>query len=343
MKKYRVAILGFGLVGRVAALMLHKQHQLSIFEAASDANQNGAGALAAAMLAPMAESVNCEADIAKLGLDAMAMWPELLAQLPTDIMFQQAGTLVVAHNQDMGDLQSFMQRLKPLQGHHAQSVLSKDIAELEPDLAGRFHQGVYLPSEGQLDNIAFYQHSYAYLRQKRVQFHFSQKVELHSQCQHSDIETVNGEAFDWIIDCRGIGAKSQCDGLRGVRGEVARIYAPEVQLQRPVRLMHPRYPIYIAPKPNHEFVIGATEIESQDSGPVTVRSTLELLSAAYTVHSGFAEGRVMAINAGLRPAFGDNRPRSSSKGNVICINGLYRHGYLLAPAVVHQALAKELL
>ncbi|OHU86143.1 MULTISPECIES: FAD-dependent oxidoreductase [Pseudoalteromonas] len=343
MKEYRVAILGFGLVGKVAAMMLHKHHQLSIFEAACDASQNGAGALAAAMLAPMAESVNCEVDIAELGLEAMAMWPELLAQLPTNVMFQQAGTLVIAHNQDMGDLQSFMQRLKPIRGHHAQRVLGADIAKLEPDLAGRFHQGVYLPSEGQLDNLAFYQQSYAFLRQQGVQFHFSQNVELHPQSHKSGIEMVNGEAFDWIIDCRGIGAKEQCDGLRGVRGEVARIYAPEVQLQRPVRLMHPRYPIYIAPKPNNEFVIGATEIESQDSGPATVRSTLELLSAAYTVHSGFAEGRVMAINAGLRPAFGDNRPRSSIKGNVISINGLYRHGYLLAPAVVRQALTKELL
>ena len=104
--------------------------------------------------------------------------------------------------------------------------------------------------------------------------------------------------------------------------------------------MHPRYPIYIAPKPNHEYVIGATEIESQDSGAATVRSTLELLSAAYTVHSGFAEARLLNIQTGLRPAFSDNRPEVSQAGNVISINGLYRHGYMLAPALVAQAVSR---
>ena len=66
-----------------------------------------------------------------------------------------------------------------------------------------------------------------------------------------------------------------------------RLHAPEVSLRRPVRLMHPRYPLYIAPKPDHVFVIGATEIESEDTSPASVRSTLELLSAAYSLHSGF--------------------------------------------------------
>ncbi|MBD1583819.1 FAD-dependent oxidoreductase [Pseudoalteromonas sp. S16_S37] len=341
MKKPKVAILGFGLVGRVAALMLHEQYQLSIFEAAPNANDNGAGALAAAMLAPMAESVICDTDIAQLGVEAMGLWPKLLAMLPSPVMYQQTGTLIVAHQQDMGDLRSFSQRLKPLAGHQAQQLTGQDIAKLEPELAGRFHQGIYLPSEGQLDNQAFYQASFELLQTKDCRFYFGQSFELQHD-EHSNA-LVNDEVFDWIIDCRGIGAKKQLAGLRGVRGEVARVYAPEVTLNRPVRLMHPRYPIYIAPKPNHEFVIGATEIESQDDGPITVRSTLELLSAAYTVHSGFAEARVMALNAGLRPAFTDNRPKISVNAKVISINGLYRHGYLLAPAVVKQALSKELL
>ena len=150
---------------------------------------------------------------------------------------------------------------------------------------------------------------------------------------------MNGQSYDYVFDCRGLGAKQAEPLLRGVRGEVARLYAPEVNLTRPIRLMHPRYPIYIAPKPNHQFVIGATEIESQDRGKVTVRSALELLSAAYTVHSGFAEGRIESLQSGLRPAFADNRPKVTKQGRVISINGLYRHGYLLAPKVVDDAVS----
>ena len=89
----------------------------------------------------------------------------------------------------------------------------------------------------------------------------------------------------WLFDCRGLGARSDWKALRGVRGEVVRIHAPGVSLTRPTRLLHPRYPLYIAPKPGDVFVIGATEIESDDLSPASVRSTLELLSAAYTVHT----------------------------------------------------------
>ena len=149
----------------------------------------------------------------------------------------------------------------------------------------------------------------------------------------------NTTDYDYIVDCRGLGAKTALSDLRGVRGEVVRLRAPEVKLNRPVRLMHPRYPIYIVPKPNNEFVIGATEIESQSKKPMTVRSAMELLSAAYTVHSGFAEAEIIDMQAGLRPSLPDNRPLVEQKGKQIVINGLYRHGYLLAPKVVEQAVS----
>ncbi|KAA1150391.1 FAD-dependent oxidoreductase [Pseudoalteromonas fuliginea] len=329
---YNIAVVGFGLAGRLAALELSKLHHVTVFEADDEQTPNSAGKVAAAMLAPLAESVLCEVDLALMGLDSMKRWPGIIAELESDVFFQQQGTLVVAHQQDKGDLQSFTQRIKPIAGHSAQALNAQQITRLEPELANRFNQGLFLPCEGQIDNQAFYKASFAQLNKRKVKFVFNQRVTI------SD-NKINNRPFDYIIDCRGLGAKSD-KPLRGVRGEVARLYAPEVSLIRPVRLMHPRYPIYIAPKPNHEYVIGATEIESQDNGAATVRSTLELLSAAYTIHSGFAEARLLNIQAGLRPAFSDNRPEVSQVGNVISINGLYRHGYMLAPALVAQAVSR---
>jgi glycine oxidase len=144
---------------------------------------------------------------------------------------------------------------------------------------------------------------------------------------------------DWVLDCRGLGAKGQWSALRGVRGEVVRIHAPDVTLQRPTRLVHPRYPIYIAPKEDNLFVIGATEIESDDLSPASVRSTLELLSAAYAVHPGFAEGRILELATQCRPTLPDNLPaiRQPRKG-VLEINGLYRHGFMIAPAMLDVTL-----
>ena len=329
---YNIAVVGFGLAGRLAALELSKLHHVTVFEADDEQTPNSAGKVAAAMLAPLAESVLCEADLALMGLDSMKRWPEIVSELEGDVFFQQQGTLVVAHQQDKGDLQSFTQRIKPIAGHSAQALNAQQIAQLEPELANRFNQGLFLPCEGQIDNQAFYKASFTMLNKRKVKCVFNQRVTIKNG-------EINNRPFDYIIDCRGLGAKSD-KPLRGLRGEVARLYAPEVNLTRPVRLMHPRYPIYIAPKPNHEYVIGATEIESQDSGAATVRSTLELLSAAYTVHSGFAEARLLNIQTGLRPAFSDNRPEVSQVGNVISINGLYRHGYMLAPALVAQVVSR---
>ncbi len=329
---YNIAVVGFGLAGRLAALELSKLHHVTVFEADDEQTPNSAGKVAAAMLAPLAESVLCEADLALMGLDSMKRWPEIVSELEGDVFFQQQGTLVVAHQQDKGDLQSFTQRIKPIAGQSAQVLNAQQIAQLEPEFANRFNQGLFLPCEGQIDNQAFYKASFTMLNKRKVKCVFNQRVTIKNG-------EINNRPFDYIIDCRGLGAKSD-KPLRGVRGEVARLYAPEVNLTRPVRLMHPRYPIYIAPKPNHEYVIGATEIESQDSGAATVRSALELLSAAYTVHSGFAEARLLNIQAGLRPAFSDNRPEVSQVGNVISINGLYRHGYMLAPALVAQVVSR---
>jgi glycine oxidase len=314
----------------LAALELSKQHHVTVFEAGDEQALLSAGKVAAAMLAPLAESALCEQDIALMGLDSIKRWPGIIAELEEDVFFQQQGSLIVAHAQDKADLACFTQRIKPINGHDFFTVKGQEIGQLEPELAGHFNQGIYLPSEGQIDNQAFYNASYKLLNKRKVRFVFNQRVTIQSN-------TINNRPFDFIFDCRGFGAKSD-KPLRGVRGEVARLYAPEVNLTRPVRLMHPRYPIYIAPKPNHEYVIGATEIESQDDQAITVRSSLELLSAAYTVHSGFAEARVLNMQVGIRPAFSDNRPQVSKVGNVISINGLYRHGYMLAPSLVAQAI-----
>ena len=109
---------------------------------------------------------------------------------------------------------------------------------------------------------------------------------------------------------------------------------------RPVRLMHPRYQLYVAPRPNGEFVVGATELESEDAGPVTVRSVLELASALYSLHPAFGEARILRMSAALRPAFDDHLPKVEQQGGVWHINGLYRHGYLCAPALVDDLVQK---
>jgi len=111
----------------------------------------------------------------------------------------------------------------------------------------------------------------------------------------------------------------------------------EIALSRPVRLIHPRWPLYVVPRPDGRFLIGATTIESEDTG-VSLRSALELLSAAYALHPTFGEARIVEFGAGLRPALPDHAPRIRVSGRRIAVNGLYRHGFLLAPALAELTL-----
>ncbi|MFT4242451.1 MAG: FAD-dependent oxidoreductase [Acidovorax sp.] len=334
-----ITILGAGLLGRLLAVSLARQgHRVQVFEAGGPEGEGSAARVAAAMLAPLAESAVTEPSVVRMGQHALGRWPALLAPLPAPVFFQRNGTLIVWHRQDApeaarlrGLLEHTQSRLPTLP--HLQPLDAQGIAQAEPALAQRFSQGLLLPGEGQLDNRQLFAALAQAMDQLGVHVHW------HSPRDLDDFQPGAAGQPDWLLDCRGLGARPQWNQLRGVRGEVLRIHAPEVTLSRPTRLVHPRYSIYVAPKQDHLFVVGATEIESDDRSPMSVRSALELLSAIYTVHSGFAEGRILEMNTHCRPTLPDNLPAiRQPRPGVLQINGLYRHGFMIAPALHDVAL-----
>ena len=335
MASQHCVVLGSGLMGRLMAWALSEQgHEVQVHEAQAASVQGSAAWVAAAMLAPLAESAITELNVVKMGAYGLTRWPSLLARLQKKVYFQQLGTLVVWHRQDLPEANRFASKLGETRKHlpELEAPVSLDrqaLQALEPSLAESFQQGLFLPGEAQLDNRQLLDALMHQLNNPSVSLHYSSAV---SPAQFTQA--------DWVIDCRGVGARSDWNHLRGVRGEVVRVHAPEVQLSRPLRLIHPRYPLYIAPKQDGVFVIGATEIESDDTSPASVRSSLELLSAAYSVHKGFAEARILEISAQVRPTLADNLPAIRLEGGQhhIHINGLYRHGFLIAPALLDAAL-----
>ena len=153
------------------------------------------------------------------------------------------------------------------------------------------------------------------------------------------ITLADGDAlsFDLAIDVRGVGARATMP-VRGVRGEVVWLHAPGVRLQRPLRLLHPRHRVYIVPRPGYLFVVGASEIESEDRSPVSLSSAVELMAAAYSALPEMAEARIVHLEANLRPALPDNEPHLEQADGLLRLNGLFRHGWLIAPALIQQAL-----
>jgi len=353
----KIAIVGAGLMGRLLALSLHRQAELEVtlFDKDTKLAHNSAAYAAAGLLTPLGESLHCDANIVEMGFESLSLWPDLLASLEEHTFFQQTGAIMISHEQDKGDYLRFVRHLRNNYPEKCLQTLNRaQLYDLEPELGRSFNQGLYLPQEGQIGNRRLL----VALRKQLEQ----EGINWLSECLVTEIQVNDhgttliyrtqssqqqSQHFDLVIDCRGVGASkkyanSDCaplTDLRSVRGELFQLFAPNVHLSRPIRLMHPRYQLYIAPKSKGFYVVGATEIESDDDANMTVRSAMELLSAAYSVHPGFAEANIRQHISQSRPAFSDNQPQIIVQGSLMQINGLFRHGFLIAPVVLEQVLS----
>jgi len=333
-----IGIAGAGLMGRYLAFELaHLGHAVTLFDKDDERGEMSAGLAAAAMLAPVSEAEKAPENIILLGLASLPLWRRHLARFDVDIYFQQRGSLLVAHSQDTAEMHKFQRHVsQSIVSQYMESVDQTRIAELEPALAQRFHQGLYLSCEGQLANNQWYAEIAEQFAELGVDWRTLTPVQ--QVLSHEIITDQAQHRFDLAIDCRGLGARPQWPQLRGVRGELLWLHAPEVTLSRPVRLMHPRYNLYISPRPDGYYLVGASEIESEDMSNMSVRSNMELLSATYSVDPAFGEARITKSIVNCRPALPDNQPKVEHCDGLMRVNGLYRHGYLCGPAVAEQML-----
>ncbi|MEM0922706.1 MAG: FAD-dependent oxidoreductase [Pseudomonadota bacterium] len=303
-----VEIVGAGVVGLTAAhAFATRGCAVRVISASGGPGAECCSWWAGGMLAPGCEMEAAEPLIGALGGESIAFWREV-----AEPFFN--GTLVVAPPRDAADLRRFA---RMTQGW--QEVAPGD---LEPDLS-RFARGLHFPAEGHMDP-------------RSVLPALVQRLEGMGVVFETGIAAPETQA-DLRIDARGLAAADTLPDLRGVKGEMLLIRSQEIKLSRPVRLLHPRYPLYIVPRGNGVFMVGATMIESAERGRATVRSALELLGAAYALHPALGEAEILEIGVDARPAFPDNLPRLRWVGPTLYINGMFRHGFLCAPAMARRA------
>lgn len=313
-----VSIIGAGIAGAWQALLFAQAgHSVTLHERSDAGMTDATSHWAGGMLAPYCEAEVSEPIISRLGLRALDIWRRELPDTPFN------GSLVVAHPRERNDFERFA---RMTEGHRRLDAAG--LAALEPSLEGRFRDALFFPTEGHVEP-------------RRVLPKLHERIlaaggtiKFGSDVTAQDLQGLDG----LVIDCRGLSARDEQSELRGVKGEMILIETGEVQLARPVRLIHPRWPLYVIPREENLFMLGATSIEAEDTG-VSVRSALELLGAAYAVHPAFGEARIVEFGSGLRPAYPDNLPRIGVRGGKISVNGLYRHGFLLAPALAELTLS----
>jgi glycine oxidase len=332
----KIGIAGAGLLGRLLALRLREAgHAVHVFDPAPHAEARGAaGWTAAGMLSPVAELECADAGVFDLGLRSLQLWPGILARLPAPVEFDAAGSLLVAHRGDEATARGIVDLLarKVPAGHAPQSLDAAALRALEPAVQGPPHAWL-LPCEGRIHTVQAMLALAA--GASGTQWHWSRQV---LDAQPGLLRTDAGdERFDLVFDVRGTGGRPQLP-VRGVRGEIFWLQAAGLGLRRPVRLLHPRHRVYIVPRAPDLVIVGASEIESEDRSPVSLRSTVELLAAAHSVLPELAEARIVHTEANLRPALPDNLPHLEARDGLVRINGLFRHGWLIAPALVERAL-----
>jgi len=310
-----IAIRGAGVVGLWQALLLARRgHAVTLYERSPQPFADACSLYAGAMLAPRCEEESAESVIRELGRRGVALWREIYPGTSAN------GTLVVALHRDRAELDRFAR----MTGGH-QRLSPAELAAVEPVLADRFAGALLYEEEAHL------------APEPALRFLLDAVIAEGVALRLGDGEMPKGA--DLVVDCRGLAAKDDLPTLRGVRGERIVIKSREVDLARPVRLLHPRFPLYVVPWGDGLYMIGATVIESEEIGAITLRSALDLLSAAYALDPAFAEAEIVRQGAGARPAFPDNRPRIIPRKGYIYVNGLYRHGFLLAPVLAELVAA----
>lgn len=357
MAALQIGIAGAGLLGRLLAWRLSGLgHAVTVYDPAGGPLERGlaAGWTAAGMLSPWAELECADAQMAALGLRSLALWAEVVPQLPQPVDFRREGSLLLAHRADLGAARRTIDLLrdKMPEGQAPRALSADQLSALEPAVHGPTHAWL-LEGEGQIHTVQAMQALADGATRRGACWRWGQAVHELAPGR------IQGQRFDAVFDVRGIGARPalpargedqggtpQLRGedqgftpqLRGVRGEILWLHAPGLALRRPLRLLHPRWRVYLVPRPGDIVVVGASEIESEDRSPISVRTVLGLLSAAHSVLPELAEARVVHTETNLRPALPDNRPRIEHQPGLTRINGLFRHGWLVAPALVVDAL-----
>ncbi len=304
-----VTILGAGVAGLcVASELAARGVDLRVVDPQPQPGPHACSWWAGGMLAPFCEGETAEEPVVRLGQEAAAWWARQGVEVTRN------GSVVIALGRDRRELDRFARRTEG----HAQ--LDRDgLSRIEPHLGDRFDRALFFESEAHIAPRAALAHLRASLERAGVRF-----------------EREQGSVAGTVIDCRGLAAQDALRDLRGVKGEMAVLRAPDIDLQRPVRLLHPRYPLYLVPRGDGVFMLGATQIESGERTRATLRSVTELFNAAYALHPAFGEAEILEIGVDARPAFPDNLPRIRRRGDTIHVNGLFRHGFLLAPALARM-------
>ncbi|MEU8183426.1 glycine oxidase ThiO [Micromonospora sp. NPDC049044] len=322
-----VAVVGAGPIGLAIAWRCAARGLRVVVH--DPAPGSGASAVAAGMLAPVAEAYFGERQLTDLLLASAARWPGFAAELAAaggaDIGYRTEGTLLIGLTGDdlaeAGRLWAYQQGL----GLPVTRLRPSDLREREPALAPRVRGGALAPTDHQVDPRLLV-------------------PALRTAAQRAGAVLVpRAVARLSDVDARITVVAAGCGSaaltglpVRPVKGQILRLRAPDgvaPGFRHVLRGYADGEPVYLVPRADGEVVLGATVEELSDT-TVTAGAVQRLLRAGVDLLPELAEYDLVEAVAGLRPGTPDNAPILGplpGRPDVLAATGHHRHGIVLTP------------
>ena len=348
----KIAIVGSGVMGRVLTLAFAKNMpdvKIDIYDKDIKSGKNSCSYQAAGMLCPISELTINSIHTYDFGNDSVKLWQDLLftnnkCLATKNNIIRKSSTLFLAHNNDTSELKHIQDRLvffakeNPDIQKTYKNVNSNELSILEPNLTnGQFiNRGLLISDEAAVHVPNFFKFTNNF-----------NATQTNITCYEFDIDKIirnkvycNGQINEYshVFDCRGFSIKNRVNDLYGMRGEAIILQHQDIKINHIIRLAHPRHTLYIIPRGDGIFYLGATSICSEDYSPISVQSIMEFMSMAMVVDSRFSEARLIKTLTSVRPTSLDDKPIIKTSGGNTVVNGLSRHGYLFAPKIANQLI-----
>src|SRR4051794_12809077 len=340
-----VVVLGAGAIGTAVAWRC-AQRGLTV-TLVDPGSQRGAWHTAAGMLAPITELHYTEAALLRLNLGSLARYPEFAAAVTEDsgrpTGFHRSGTLLAAWDgadlAALRDLHAFALGL----GVAADLLTGRELRELEPALAAGLPGGLLAAGDHQVDPRLLHAALLDAGRRRGVQVVESLGAVLVDRDRVRGVRITGGA----VIASRYVVLAAGCwsglvDGIpaaavvpvRPVKGQTLRLRLPgRARMRHVVRAAVKGSPIYVVPRPDGQFVVGASSEEKGFDQQPRAGAVYELLRDAQTILPELGEAVLEEVSTGLRPGSPDNAPivGATPIDGLIAATGHYRNGILLTP------------
>jgi glycine oxidase len=340
-----VIVLGAGAIGTAVAWRCAQRGlRVSVVDPAPD---RGAWHTAAGMLAPITELHYAESALLRLNLDSLARYPRFAAEvtaasgLPTG--FRECGTVSVAWDgADLAGLRDLHEFGRGL-GLASRMLTGRELRELESAVAPGLPGALLAEGDHQVDPRLLHAALLAACSAAGVNF-----VDSTARVDVVGDRVVGVSLADGTVQSAGhvvlaAGAWSgRVDGLpaaavpdvRPVKGQTLRLRLPgPSRLGHVVRGTVKGSPIYVVPRADGEYVVGASSEEVGFDLEPRAGAVYELLRDAQSVVPELGEAVLVDVSTGLRPGSPDNAPLIGPSGvdGLIHATGHYRNGILLTP------------